>query len=210
MAATTEDTICEVCGAAATIHLADTQAGTEHLYCPDHKPALAVGERSPRLVIKRFRMPPDNPCSQRLAAPKDSPEHKSLRREICDLRLLGDEGACRYYLSIITDTDQFALWDDMFVNNVREYVVSRTCKAASRLCDNLHSLQFLAGFLRRACERCEGTYHDRRGTKQERAIELLLKHPDWSDEQIASHVPTTMKQLQRWIDFTGLRNAQKR
>lgn len=206
----TEDTICEICGAAATIQLVDTQCETEPLYCSNHELDLPIGERSPRLFIKRYRMPPNSECSRRLAAAKDSPEHQALRYDMCETQLLGGDGACRYYLSIISGTDRFSLWNDEFVRNVKEYVVSRTCDAASKFFDGGHSISCVVDFLRRDCERAEGTDNDRRVTKREIAIEMLLKHPDWSDATIAARVPTTTKQLARWTDFNYLRAVPRR
>lgn len=54
-------------------------------------------------------------------------------------------------------------------------------------------------------ERSQGM--DRKLGKQVIAIELLLNHPDWSDERIAANVPTTMKQLRRMTDFNALRRV---
>jgi hypothetical protein len=187
----------------------DTETGREFVYCREHEPPLPVGERSPKLVIERWRMPPDSLVSQALASPKESAKHQSLRAEMCDCGLLGGDGACRYYLSIITGRDEFAAWSDEFADDAKKFVVSRTCPAASQFC-NENSIQFLVGFFRAECERFEGTYGVRRITKMERAIELLLQHPEWTDERIASHVPTTVKQLQRCTDFKALRAVAKR
>jgi hypothetical protein len=200
---------CEVCEDVATVHIVDTQVGTEHLYCPKHNPSLPVGERLPRLAIKRWRIAPNNGCSQRLSAPKESAEHQALRYEICDLQTLGSDGACRYYLSLISGTDQFLAWNDQFLQNVEEYVISQTSKAASQFFDGHHTLTFFVSFLRRRCDRVERDYESAL-SKQENAVDLLLNHPDWTDEEIASRVGTTLKQLQRWRDYAGLRTMQKR
>jgi hypothetical protein len=48
---------------------------------------------------------------------EDTAEHQFLREEMCDQQLLGGDGACRYYLSILTNIDHFALWSDEFVAN---------------------------------------------------------------------------------------------
>lgn len=139
-----------------------------------------------------------------MAAPEDSPEHESFRIEMCDLKLLGGEGACRYFLSKITGVDQFALWDDEFVENVREYLASETNGAASQFQIDAHAVQFVVPFLKRAFE------DSRRSassilTKQDRAVELLLRNPRWTDQQIAASVPTTTKQLQRFTNYTALK-----
>jgi hypothetical protein len=204
------DASCDQCGLPATVHLADTTAGADRFLCREHKPELSMGERSPRLFIKRWRMAPGNSLSRALAKPKDSVEHKGLYWDLCEAGLLGGDGACRYYLSMITGVDQFTLWDDEFTSNVREFVVSKTCSAAAQFCQNLNSIQFLAGFLRRAFEGTEGRHKERRFTKAEKAVDLLLHHPELPDETIAERVPTTLKQLRRCTDYTGLRVISQR
>jgi len=202
--------MCQVCGSDASVYLLDRQDGSEHQYCPVHEPRLPVGERQPRLVIQRWRLPPGNALSRQLAAPKESTEHQCLRSEMCDHGMLGGEGACRYYLSILTQSDQFAVWSDEFEDNVRRYVVENTCEEAAQLCVDFNSIQCLVGFFRITLERAEGRYASRRARKDDRAIELLLNHPEWTDEQIAEQVPTTVKQLQRWSNFTILRAVSNR
>jgi hypothetical protein len=129
---------------------------------------------------------------------------------MCDDGLLGDMGACQYYLSILTQSDQFVAWDDDFVNNVKRYVVKMTCPEAARFCGGPHCLQSLAGFFRVVTERVEGRSDGRRVSKEDRAIEMLLNHPDWTDQQIAERLPTTAKQLQRWSNYGALRAAPKK
>ena len=208
------DTTCQLCSRPATLHLVDDQSGDERIYCqtPDCI-ARRGGRHGPHpdaFRIKRWRLEPGNATSEMLAAPEDSDPHRQLRAEMCDCKILGGEGACRYYLSVLTGTDQFAAWSDDFENDVRRYVAERTSPGAGRLCDG-YSVNFLSSFFRRAWERSQGRGQQRRMTKEERAIELLLTHPDWSDQRIADSVPTTIKQLQRWTDYKSLRSApQKR
>jgi hypothetical protein len=210
MSIANDNAMCQVCGAAATVHLLDEQDGSEHLYCSAHKPHLSIGERQPRFVIKQWRMAPGGDLSRRLAAPRESPEHQYLRLEMCDDRLLGGMGACQYYLSILTQSDQFVAWSDDFVNNVKRYVVEMTCPEAARFCTDLHNMQFLAGFFRVVMERIEGSSGGRPVSKEDRAIEMLMNHPDWSDQQVAEQLPTTAKQLKRWSNYAALRAAPKR
>jgi hypothetical protein len=155
-------------------------------------------------------MPPDSELSRRLAAPRESREHQYLRLEMCDDRLLGGMGACQYYLSILTQSDQFVAWSDDFVNNVKRYVVKMTCPEAARFCTGIDGMQFLDGFFRVVMERIEGRSGSRRVTKEDRAIEMLMNHPDWSDQQIAKKLPTTAKQLKRWSNYKALRAAPNR
>ena len=201
--------MCEVCGAAASVHLLDKQDGSDHLFCETHDARPPAGEYQPRWVTRRSRLPPGNALSRLLASPEASPEHQSLRSEMCDYGMLGGDGACQYYLSILTQSDQFAVWSDEFVDNVRRYVAENTCDAAAQFVD-FHSIQCLAGFFRITLERAEGRYETRRARKDDRAIELLLNHPEWTDEQIAEQVPTTVKQLQRSSNFKVLRAVSNR
>jgi hypothetical protein len=195
---------CNECGSPAEVELTDTRTGNDCFLCREHKPDLWPG-KNPHLALKRWRMGSENHLSRALVAPKDSREHKDLFWDLCEAGLLGRDGACRYYLSVITGIDQFPLWCDEFTSNVREFVISKTCPAASQFCQDLHSIQFLGGFLRRAWEDTDRSEHSRRISKAEKAVELLLHHPEWSDERIAAQVPTTLKQLQRFSDYGALR-----
>ena len=100
------------------------------------------------------------------------------------------------------------LWNDEFLDNVREYVVAQTNGAAADFVFDLHSVNFMAPFLKHKY------YNDRsnapKQTKQNRAVVLLLHHPAWSDSQVAEHVPTTTKQLQRNTNYTALRSSRAR
>jgi hypothetical protein len=196
---------CEICGCGATVELRDTLTGKDHLYCPTHKPDLWPG-RNPHLEVRRYRNEPDSPTSKMMAAAEDSSEHESFRIEMCDLQILGGEGACRYYLSKLTDSDQFALWQNEFLDNVREYVVAKTNGAASRFSFDSNTVGSMVPYFKYAF----GLSRTRVAPKQakhERAIVLLLHHPSWSDERIAKEVPTTTKQLKRNSNYTTLRLA---
>lgn len=139
-----------------------------------------------------------------LATDEDSPKHQSLREQMCEMHILGGDGAARYYLSRLTGSDQFAMWDDEFHENLREYVVEQTEGAASSFSFNLETVSAIASFLK-----C--VFQDGRSdkvlkvTKADRAIETFLRHPDWTDEQVAAEVPTTVKQLKRFSDYNLLK-----
>lgn len=206
-----DDAICEVCGVPATIHLADTREQTEHLYCRQHEPSRPVGASSPRFAVKRWRMYPlENHCSKRLAASKESQSHQDLRWEMCEGQLLGREGACRYYLSMITGIDHFVLWDDEFVANVREFVIAESSGAAACFTFDWSSVQQFWPYLKLAYERYEGSGKGQRIRKRDEAIEMLVNHPSWTDEEIAAKVPTTLKQLARNTDYSYLRSNLQR
>ncbi|MGD9127370.1 MAG: hypothetical protein PVH19_08325 [Planctomycetia bacterium] len=195
---------CEVCGVPATVQLLDTLTDTEHVYCDVHKPRLEPGARSPKWVLKRHRLSPKNACSRMLATDEDSPKHQSLREQMCDMYILGGDGAARYYLSMLTGSDQFALWNDEFYENLREYVVEQTEGAASSFSFNLETVSAIALFLK--CVFQDGR-SDRvfKITKADRTVETFLRHPYWTDEQVAAEVPTTVKQLKRFSDYNLLK-----
>lgn len=196
---------CEICSVPATVELYDSLTGIDHLYCPAHKPDLWPG-RNPHLKMRRYRNEPGSATSKLMMAAQESPEHQSFRTEMCDLRILGREGACRYYLSKLTGSDQFALWHDEFIDNVREYVVAETNGAAACVSFAANTIDCMAAFLKHAFELSESSVNFKQ-SKQERAVVVLLHHPLWSDEQIAKEVPTTTKQLRRNSDYVALRAA---
>lgn len=126
------------------------------------------------------------------------------------MQLLGADGACRYYLSRLNEVDYFAAWSDQFAHALSEFAVLHFGPSAARLCQDLGAPMILVGFLRRTfTSHCTGASVTRI-SKEERAIELLLRHPDWSDAWIAKEVGTTVKQLARWSDFKYARVLERR
>lgn len=144
--------------------------------------------------------------SEYLALPKDSPQHRQLRDELC---LGGEEHACRYYLSIVLGRDFFAVSNDEFLKAVQEYVVAKTCPEAIQFCCTRGHFQFVMPFLKRDWENAAGTADQRHIGKEERGMILLIDHPDWTDEQIRVAVKTTDMQMKRWGSFNAARVAQK-
>ncbi len=195
---------CEICSCPAVVHLLDQSSKKEHLFCSTHRPNLRPGQNR-GLEIQRWRLAPDNPLSQKLATDENSPEHQSFRIEMCDMKVFCG-GACLYYLSRLTNSDQFALWTDEFLDNMREYVVSQTEGAANCFPFDLDTVQFMTPFMKH--KYYSGRTDAPAQTKQDRAVILLLHHPLWSDIQIAEHVPTTIKQLLRSADYTALRASR--
>lgn len=128
---------------------------------------------------------------------------------MCDLYLLGGEGACRYYLSRLTHSDQFALWYDEFLANVKEFVLAETNGAAATIPFEPWTIGEMEPLFRQAFEKVKPSIAVKQ-TKLDRAVVLLLNHPEWSDRQIAEAVPTTLKQLQRNSRYTALRVYMKR
>lgn len=199
---------CEVCLNPAKIELLNTSTGTHHLFCRTHKPDLWPG-RNRHWQIRRHRMEPGSAVSQLLATDENSEEHQSFRIEMCEMRQLGGEGACQYYLSKLTDSDQFALWDDEFCENVREFVVALTNGAAAAFPFDLYTIGFMASLLKHELEKSRSP-EPVKPSKREKAIVLLVHHPTWSDEQIAHAIPTTLKQLRRNTEYTALREQLRR
>ena len=205
MKLTSDNPRCHLCESDAVIELQDKFNDKKYLYCRAHKPDLWPGKQ-PHLKILRYRPEPDSSMTRLLAMAESSPEHESFREEMCDLLILGGEGACRYYLSKLTGSDQFSLWDNEFLENVREYLTTSTDGAASIFSIDASNVGNLVAYFKYALatSRCPAEVTP---TPQERAVMLLLHHPTWSEEQIAQNVPTTVKQLKRNRDFVSLRSA---
>ena len=196
---------CDLCDAPATVKLRDSLADTVHLYCSNHAPDRYPGKNQ-HLKILRWRSEPGDYISRLMTADVNSPEHQSFREEMCDLKLLGNFGACQYYLSRITYSNQFALWNDEFLDNAREFVLEKTDGAATLFPFDIGTVEFMVSFFKHAFAAsllCDNP----KLTKQERAIVMLVHHPTWTDERIAKEVPTTTKQLQRNTDYAALRRA---
>jgi hypothetical protein len=148
-----------------------------------------------------------NICSEYLALPKDSPEHKRLRDE---LWLGGPDHACRYYMSILLGRDFFVLSHNELLKAVQEYVVAKSSAQAIEFCYSVRHFDVVKPFLRRECEIAEGVAGQRCIGKEEQGTIMLVQHPDWTDEQIRRAVNTTAKQMQRWTIFKAARVMQKR
>ena len=196
---------CEVCNAPATVQLHHSATNTEHLFCSSHKPDLSPGKKHSEWTILRYRLLPGSSLSQDLAAEESSEKHQSFCEYMCETMMLGNDGANRYYLSKITNSDQFTLWNDEFLDNVQEYIIDQTDGAAAEFYFNSETINSMSSFLKCALLDSRPDL-EIKITKQDRAVELFLHNPSWSDEQIAENVPITLKQLQRFADFKILRN----
>ncbi|MBN8599828.1 MAG: hypothetical protein J0M26_02170 [Planctomycetes bacterium] len=196
---------CQLCDRPAIIELRDSIQALDALHCQVHKPDLWP-RKLPHLSIRRFRSDPDSITCRLMEMPEDSPEHTSFREEVCDLLILGGEGACRYYLSKLTNSNQFALWNTEFEDNAYEYLLAATNGAAKSF-----EVHCNVGLLRAVFKLAfEGSRQSRAATtKQERAVVLLVNHLTWSDDAIAEKVPTTVKQLKRNCDYNALRASIK-
>lgn len=201
---------CDVCDAIATVEYAVTTDGSTRRYCCQHEPARIIGAQSVDLKLVRSRLPPNNYISKHLNCAVDSPEHRSLRIDLCQSKLLGDEGACRYYLSRLNGVDYFVAWNDEFLRAIREFAVRQYGDAATRCCYDLGASSILVGLMRRAFELRFGDSPARKKSKEEIAVELLLVHPEWPDERIAQEVGTTTKQLHRFSIYSYARVIERR
>jgi hypothetical protein len=138
--------------------------------------------------------------------PPDSSEHRSLR-EGCGLA--GPDIQCRYYLGRLLGRNEFRLSEEAFLDDLAKFVASQTSAKAVMFCCTGHHCQFVVDFLRRLFERQEGASPQGKETKEQLALESLLKHPDWSDEQIVAEVDATLKAVKRWTTFRYARRCQK-
>jgi hypothetical protein len=110
---------------------------------------------------------------------------------------------------MLLNRDFFTVSDEEFLTALREFVVGRSCREAIQFYSSMYYLEFVLPFLKREWERAEGTANDRRLSKEEQAMILLIRHPDWSNEQFRQAVKTTEKQMRRWSMFNYARNSQK-
>lgn len=199
-----ENLKCELCEVPASVALRDLSTGKDHAYCISHQP-----ETSQRLVTRRYRSRLGDLAAEAIAADEDSPEHRSFYVDMCELQLLGGHGACLYYLSRLTNSNQFELWSDEFLANAREFVLAETNGAAADMPFELGTVCEMEPLFRLAFEKRRPSTAGKQ-TKQDHAVVLLLNHPDWSDQQIATEAPTTLKQLQRNTRYTALRAYMNR
>jgi hypothetical protein len=142
--------------------------------------------------------------SKYLAKPKDSPEHRRFREE---LWLVGPPHSTKYYLSIILGRDFYAATNREFHESLRSFVKENASSEAACLVDDP---QYLEEFLKQQCAIKEGTYDEKKISKINKAIILLLKHPNWSKERIRDFLKTTDKQMMRWSDFNEAMIVLKR
>jgi hypothetical protein len=138
--------------------------------------------------------------------PYDSPEHRMLRENAW---LVGPEFQCRYLLGMLLGRNEFRITQDEFLNDLTEYITSRTSPQAAMFCCTEHHCQFVVAFLERQFRDKIGSIKITKETKENRAMEVLLKHPDWPDEQIVAEVGATMKSVARWTTYRYARRCQK-
>jgi hypothetical protein len=131
-----------------------------------------------------------------------------FRDEMCELRLLGANGACLFYLTMLTSIDHFALWSDEQLQNLREFADKATNGAATAYRIDLDTVCIVLPLLKSAFRERSPTV-ETSFTKQDHAVELLFRNPALSDAQVADQVPTTIKQLQRFTTYQQLRRSRQ-
>jgi len=204
------DERCHNCNAIAIVEYEVATGGSNCFYCRRHEPPRNVGVPVVGLRLLRYRLPPDNHLSKHFNCAIDSREHQALQLELCQMKLLGDDGACRYYLSRLNGVDYFAVWSDEFAGAIRDFAVARFGSAVSRYCDDVGAPMIFLGSLRQAFETRFAASAARRKSKEEVAVELLLTNPDWPDERIAQVAGTTVKQLHRFTTYGYVRVVDRR
>jgi hypothetical protein len=94
-----DNSSCQLCDRPAIIELRDQIQAIDVLFCQVHKPDLWLG-KSPHLTIRRFRSEPESMTCRLMEIPEESPEHTSFHEEMCDLLILGGEGASSTFAPI--------------------------------------------------------------------------------------------------------------
>ena len=118
---------CDLCDKLADIQYTDPYSGCEYAYCDQHWRDPDVARQKVKWVVRRRRyLPVGNSLSEKITLPKDSREHEDLRWDMCEVKLIGSDGTVRYYFIIITGHDQFAAWEDQFIQEVMDFVCART------------------------------------------------------------------------------------
>lgn len=141
-----------------------------------------------------------------LKLPVDGPEHVALREQ---LWIGGDDQVSGYYLSMLTSRNQLSLTVERRWDEIRRFVLKHTSpRANSILHERLNVAMFSLPFLKQKFDEEFG--QTRRVGKEERALVLLLTHPDWSDERIRAELETTQKQMSRWSLYKYARIVQDR
>jgi hypothetical protein len=135
-----------------------------------------------------------------IALPEDDPERVAFEQ---DHWIGGSFLVCQWQLSVLAGRDLWSLPLEAYGTALVEFCRSRlpgvSCAALAR--SDYSARIYLQDLRRRAGSTIFGPLK-----KPDRAVILLLKNPDWTDEQIAERVPTTLKQLRRFSTYNHLRS----
>lgn len=136
-----------------------------------------------------------------LELPEDDPERIEFERRQW---IGGDDAVCRWQLTVLTGEDlwskPWAEWWEYLIAFLKKRLPPRSAAACRRYPD-----QFGRPYIENLRRQRDGERIVGPLTKQDRAFLLLLENPEWTDEQIAEMIPTTLKQLARFSDYKHLR-----
>ncbi|PQO37056.1 hypothetical protein C5Y96_07815 [Blastopirellula marina] len=139
-------------------------------------------------------------CAVRFDAPVDSPEHAELR----DTAWMGgslSEGM--YLLGMLAGKNLFRQTSEQvvedYVSELREYTKQHVSEQAAAIFCNSRIDWALIPYLRLAYHRNPDwpPMNVERKQREERAMEYLLFHLDATVDDLADHLGTTVKQVQR-------------
>jgi hypothetical protein len=136
--------------------------------------------------------------------PVDGREHR-LKRE--ELWIGGDCIACMYYLGMMRNKDYSDLTLEDLDNDIIEFIIQYASPNASVFAHSKMDIDCIAlPFLK---QRFHLVFDiDLKLTKEEKGVILLLKNPDWTDEQIRLALKTTEKQMSHWLRYRRARAIQ--
>lgn len=148
--------------------------------------------------VSRFRL---EQYAKYIALPEDDPERVAFEQ---DHWIGGSFLVCQWQLSVVAGRDTWSVpyadYKAALVEFCRLRLPSLSCAAMARDGSDHFARIYLQDLRRRAGSTIFGPLK-----KPHRAVILLLENPDWTDEQIAKRVPTTLKQLSRFSDYNHLR-----
>lgn len=203
-----DEILCEQCDQPASKRLFNELEQKEHLFCNTHVQQIEWAGANSDWSLKDWRFTnPENAFSLHLKALQDPARYSE---EIRYLQMAGGDAECDAYLSLLTNTDQFVLWGATQVETARRLVATNASESGSRICTSEYHVSLLRDYFRLLYHRQFQSPQNYPPLKQELALECLLKHPDWTNPQIAAAVPTTLKQLQRFSDFNAVRICMAR
>jgi hypothetical protein len=98
---------------------------------------------------------------------------------------------------------------DEFLESLQKYL-RKNVSPESELVANLHDIQFIVSFIKYQCEKAEGIFNEKKLSKEDKGVAILLKNPYWSDERIRELLKTTEKQMRHWTNFNQIRRVFER
>jgi hypothetical protein len=145
------------------------------------------------------------------AAPDDSREHRSLRKDLLEWGLLGSDGVYRYCFSKLSGKNGFAMDPTELRDEVRTFLSRELPKPSMALCiDGIQWDLFVAPYLRNRLHVVETGEALPKRSKEDRAIDAVLLDPTLTDDDVRELLKTTEKQMRRWSTYGILRRALTR